>query len=1018
MQRGISEPGGFAPPAPPTPSLAGAPCPAPLRRSAPMARLILLALLLVCSVRSMRAQAAKQDRPPSFRTGVELVTVDVGVVDRQGQPLLGLAPADFTVTVAGQPRRVVTAEFVDTTPPKSASAAQPVAISTNEGGGVGRLFVFVVDQSTLEPGNVRYVANAAARFFDGLTFADRSALMLLPVGQSIGFTWAHDRVKQALQHVTGLGARPMLWEYGSLSEAREIADRNVLTLRTVGDRECRGSSVSAANAGGGSSIPTPVAPPTGGGGGGGGAAGGGGGTGGGAGGSGASGSGGGGGGAVTVRGSSPFGMDACTRDVQMQAESAWREAQMTSLASISALRQLLINLSRVNGDKTVILISGGWPLEERDETSLLSTVAQDAAAARATLYTLFVPATMFSADRRGMTSTPARDQFLHVGPLETLAGMTGGGSFRAEVNPQAAFERIGRELAGYYRLGVEKDPSDHDGKGRRLKIQVARGGVTVRARDIFDIRTYEDRDWAARLASALESPVPATGLGLRVTSYIATDSDERGRFKLVIAGEASRIEKGEATFQVLVRDLDGKKIVAGEQSLGEATSDVLPFASNIPLPAGSYIVRAAVMDAAGRVGSVDHRVEVKPIALGEVEATGPLLIRIPPRGGGEPRFALDGISQDERLALEVDLEADASRLTGADVAFEVSSAADGPALVSAAGNLMPGTREGSTIAQGFAEMRMLPPGSYIARAKISAGGQSIGEVQRAFTVRAAAAPAIASADEPTVVAPTVTTPPLTARALGAAPRFAIEQVLAPQVLNGFLDRIAARPDASSAGVRELLAQARNANLGELKVPDTVESAPLAFLKGLSLLAQRQLDPAADAFRTAMRAASDFYPAMIYLGACYAAGGNDKEASGAWRTALIREADTLPLHVLLTDALLRQGDGDLALETVEDARARWPEDQGLKRRFVVAALLAGRYMDGLQVAEELLDRNAADEPTLALATLTLYEAFQNHRPIQTVDDDRARMTRFAAAYRAQGGPSVALIDTWMAAVAKK
>jgi hypothetical protein len=29
-----------------------------------------------------------------------------------------------------------------------------------------------------------------------------------------------------------------------------------------------------------------------------------------------------------------------------------------------------------------------------------------------------------------------------------------------------------------------------------------------------------------------------------------------------------------------------------------------------------------------------------------------------------------------------------------------------------------------------------------------------------------------------------------------------------------------------------------------------------------------------------------------------------------------------------------------------------------------------------------------------------------------------MTRFAAAYRAQGGPSVALIDTWMAAIAKR
>ena len=63
----------------------------------------------------------------------------------------------------------------------------------------------------------------------------------------------------------------------------------------------------------------------------------------------------------------------------------------------------------------------------------------------------------------------------------------------------------------------------------------------------------------------------------------------------------------------------------------------------------------------------------------------------------------------------------------------------------------------------------------------------------------------------------------------------------------------------------------------------------------------------------MRASADFYPAMIYLGACYAAGGNDKEATGAWRTALIKEGDALPLHTLLADALLRQDNGELALE---------------------------------------------------------------------------------------------------------
>ena len=107
------------------------------------------------------AQQAQQGQTPTFKTGVELVTVDVGVVDRQGQPMRGLATGDFTVTVAGQPRRVVSAEFVDSLAAARSNlrrSSLESLISTNEGASIGRIFVFVVDQGTLEPGNVRHVA--------------------------------------------------------------------------------------------------------------------------------------------------------------------------------------------------------------------------------------------------------------------------------------------------------------------------------------------------------------------------------------------------------------------------------------------------------------------------------------------------------------------------------------------------------------------------------------------------------------------------------------------------------------------------------------------------------------------------------------------------------------------------------------------------------------------------------------------------------------------------------------------
>jgi len=273
---------------------------------------------------SLSAQQPRAEQVPSFRSGVEVVTIDVSVVDKQGQPQRGLTPADFMVTVAGQPRHIVTAEFVDRTAQAiAAPRVEGATISTNDGVGAGRMFVFIVDQNTLDLGSARRVANSAAPFFSRLTFADRTALMLMPVGPNITFTWAHDRVRDGLQRVTGLG-RPMVgWDYGSLADARDITNRNMIALRSVGEREC-GSAVasggfgSAPSPGGTGTSPAPAPPPGGGGGGGGGGESGGGG--------GATpapaapapaGGGGGGGGGTSRGGSGGFGSSACTREIQM-----------------------------------------------------------------------------------------------------------------------------------------------------------------------------------------------------------------------------------------------------------------------------------------------------------------------------------------------------------------------------------------------------------------------------------------------------------------------------------------------------------------------------------------------------------------------------------------------------------------------------------------------------------------------------------------------------------------------------
>lgn len=959
------------------------------------------------------SQQPPSQPPPSFRSGVEAVSVDVSVLDEQGQPVRELGPADFVVTVAGRPRRVVSANFVDVTstaPGAAGPSAGPdrLPLSTNDVGSFGRLLVFVVDQNTLDQSEVRHVANAASRFFERLTPADRSALVLMPIGTGVPFTADHDRVHEALQRATGLAGLSFEPPNAGLDEIRAIAAGDFRALQNAASRECPAEGLGNPAAGfatgggaGGASSP-------------GGAAGG---QAGGGGGSGDATRGAAGGGSGSAASSSA---DSCTRRIQFEATSAWHQVHNTALASLTSLRSVLRELKKVAGDKTVVLISGGWPLELREGTSELTPVAALAADARVTLFTLFAASAEGSADRRVISTTPLADQSVRRWPLQTIASMTGGESFRVDVGAASVFERLARELSAYYRLGVEQEAADLDGKVRPMKVQVARRGATVRAREGFVGRSYAERDAPARLEAALTSPLPATGVGLRLTSYLVADPDNASHVKILLVGDAFRLQPGEATLQLALRDATGKALTSAGQSLGEATSERLPFSTSLSVEPGRYLIRAAVMDGAGTVGSVDHFVEARRTPVGSLSVGDLLLAHVPGRADQDAGFVLDGVRQDERLALQLDLVGDRDRVAETDVVFEVAASDTGPALLTAEATRMSGS--GSALAQAVTDMRLLPAGRYVARARATSDAGVVGVVRRAFVVtEGPAVPSTVVGESVSTVAATPAVAPIIARVSASVPPFAVEQVLAPPVLGAFLDRLAARPDAASPSVQPLLDRMRNTPAAEITVPDAVTSeapAVASFLAGVSLLARDELDPAAQAFRTALRASSDFYPAMVYLGACFAAGGKDLEAAGAWQTALIKEGDVAALHQLLIDALLRLGRGAAAFDAIERARRRWPDEPAFKRRFVITAVAAGRYADALAVLDNLQPGRPEDEPALALGLQVLYEAITTSHPVDSPEADRARMLRYAEAYRRLNGPSVALVDAWVAAATRE
>src|SRR5262245_8720373 len=127
---------------------------------------------------TLAAVAAAQSQP-TFRSGVDLIRLDVSVVDKSGQPVTDLRPEDFTVRIDGAPRTVSFAKFygasaADSDAPAVAPAAAAAAPSfaTNAAVPPGRVVVFVVDLESMNPGYEKLVLDTAGRLLDRLGPSD------------------------------------------------------------------------------------------------------------------------------------------------------------------------------------------------------------------------------------------------------------------------------------------------------------------------------------------------------------------------------------------------------------------------------------------------------------------------------------------------------------------------------------------------------------------------------------------------------------------------------------------------------------------------------------------------------------------------------------------------------------------------------------------------------------------------------------------------------------------------------
>jgi VWFA-related protein len=167
--------------------------------------------LAICVLAAWTWQAgaqAPQDRP-GFRTGVDLIQLDVSVLDKDRRPIRGLTAADFTVTENGRAQRVVALSEVSAAeqdPVRSAWMRHvPRDVAVNDLAdqlGDGRLYAIVIDDWNL-PWDARDIVRAtreAARYFvDQLGPSDVAAIVYpADAGRTQDFTSDRDKLLEAI----------------------------------------------------------------------------------------------------------------------------------------------------------------------------------------------------------------------------------------------------------------------------------------------------------------------------------------------------------------------------------------------------------------------------------------------------------------------------------------------------------------------------------------------------------------------------------------------------------------------------------------------------------------------------------------------------------------------------------------------------------------------------------------------------------------------------------------------------
>lgn len=549
------------------------------------------ALVMLSVIEAPNAQVTQ---PSRFRSGVELLTLDVAVTDSNGSPVANLQAGDFVVSVGGQPRKVLFARFMGAGDSATASARRDPSIAhvSNTATASGRHVLVVIDRDSIQSGAEKSLLTAAGGVLDALGPADAAGVVGLPSGR-FELTREHGRIRRLLNLLTGtMPSTGWRWHI-TWEEAAGIERQDARLLAQVLDRECRPGRASAA-------------------------------------------------------GGPPRVAEGCDRDVVTQAREMLTTARAHARTTLENLGAIAGGVAHIHGPKHLVFISGGLRFDQ--ELLLAFTrFAEQAAQAGLVLHVIHAdqPASDSTMARRVITSAfGGRDM---AEGLTAIAGTTGGAYFQGVGSAARAFDRIATAITNTYQLALETTAADSAAGVRDVKVSVARRGLQVRTSAAIALGARPAPAGDA-LAQLLGQPTDVAALPIEIATYTSRGDDPE-RLRVTIAGGIATGDaavEGEWGFVVLN---EGNVVASGRRKVGDAVSGGWPITASAILPPGRYRLRFAALAGDGRVGTLDVPLQVGLRPAGELQ-TSDLMVGVASGGRLQPLARIPA-SADLHALIEV-----------------------------------------------------------------------------------------------------------------------------------------------------------------------------------------------------------------------------------------------------------------------------------------------------------------------------------------------------------------------------